>query len=442
MLGAWVMLLIPIALVETVPARAATPAAPTLYVANSKSSSVSVINTTTNTVTATVHVGNGPLGVAVTPNGQFVYVSNHGTSNVSVINAATNTVAATIPVGSLPLGIAVTPNGQDVYVANHASNSVSEIATATNSVVATIPVSNGPFPLAINPNGQQVYAVGTKSHEISVISTASNTVVATVKLPSPSDAHWISVAPNGQTAYVANDVENGIATINVVNLATDKVTSTFTNGSTVPNHFEGIALTNDGSAGYVTNHHICTVTVFNMATHAVTATVPVGDHPEALVLSPDNSEVFVNNSGPNTGAECSTNVNTVSVINTATDTVVATIPVGAAPARGIAITPDQAPVAALSATPAPHGSPTAFDASASTVEFGTITNYAWNFGDGSTANTSTPTTTHTYVSGGSYTATVTETDSAGTSTTQVFTGQEPSLNGGPSAAASKTFSVS
>src|SRR5262249_18379613 len=77
---------------------------------------------------------------------------------------------------------------------------------------------------------------------------------------------------------------------------------------------------------------------------------------------------------------------------------------------------------------------TAFDASASTVRFGTITSFAWDFGDGTApVTTSTPTTTHVYAVAGSSTASVTETDSAGTSTTKVFTGQTMSRRGDPSA---------
>lgn len=98
-------------------------------------------------------------------------------------------------------------------------------------------------------------------------------------------------------------------------------------------------------------------------------------------------------------------------------------------------------MARLAVTPAVAAQPTSFDASASTVAVGTITRYAWTFGDGSSATTSTFTTTHTYASPGSYTATVTETDSAGTSTTQTFTGQTMSNNGGPSSVASQTFAV-
>ena len=116
------------------------------------------------------------------------------------------------------------------------------------------------------------------------------------------------------------------------------------------------------------------------------------------------------------------------------------IAVGEAP-QGIAITPDQAPVAHVTVTPAAPGAATGFDASASTVQYGTITSYAWSFGDGVTATTSSPTTTHTYATGGNYPVSVTETDSAGTSTARVFTGQTMSRNGGPQATATATVSI-
>ena len=52
------------------------------------------------------------------------------------------------------------------------------------------------------------------------------------------------------------------------------------------------------------------------------------------------------------------------------------------------------------------------------MRYGTIASYAWNFGDGTTAVTSTPTTTHEYAGPGTFTARVTLTSSGGTSTTQ------------------------
>jgi YVTN family beta-propeller protein len=79
------------------------------YVTNDGSSSVSVINTASNAVTATVAVGIFPQGVAITPDGTRAYVTNDGTNSVSVIDTGTNTVVATVPVGIEPVGVAITP---------------------------------------------------------------------------------------------------------------------------------------------------------------------------------------------------------------------------------------------------------------------------------------------------------------------------------------------
>ena len=50
-----------------------------------------------------ITVGSDPIGVAVTPNGEYAYVTNYDSSTVSVISTATNMVTATVPVGSDPM---------------------------------------------------------------------------------------------------------------------------------------------------------------------------------------------------------------------------------------------------------------------------------------------------------------------------------------------------
>src|SRR5579862_2011107 len=127
------------------------------YVANIGGNTVSVINTSTKTVVATIPVGDGPLGIAISPNGAFAYVvNNHDTASgdsVSVIKTATNTVVATVKVQSAPFSAVVTPNGKFVYVTNANSNTVSVISTATNTVIATVPVGQYPVGVAVAPNG-------------------------------------------------------------------------------------------------------------------------------------------------------------------------------------------------------------------------------------------------------------------------------------------------
>jgi YVTN family beta-propeller protein len=54
----------------------------------------------------------GPVGVAVTPDGTHAYVANAFSKNVSVIDTASNTVVATVAVGTGPDGVAITPDGK------------------------------------------------------------------------------------------------------------------------------------------------------------------------------------------------------------------------------------------------------------------------------------------------------------------------------------------
>ena len=56
-------------------------------------------------------VGNGPWGVAVSPDGTKAYVSNTFSNTTSVINTTDDTVIATVPVGTGPLGVAVSSDG-------------------------------------------------------------------------------------------------------------------------------------------------------------------------------------------------------------------------------------------------------------------------------------------------------------------------------------------
>ena len=129
-----------------------TAAQTSAYVTNFFSDTVSVINTTNNTLTTAVSVGSHPIAAATTSNGNRVYVANQNSASVSVINTATNTVIATIPVGIGPSGVAITDGGR-VYVTNQGSDTVSVINTTTNVVTAVVS-TNGvcPFGIAIPPD--------------------------------------------------------------------------------------------------------------------------------------------------------------------------------------------------------------------------------------------------------------------------------------------------
>ena len=84
------------------------------YVTNSGSDTVSVLNlqNVDNPNVSVVDgppiaVGDRPIGLALTPDDSKVYVTNFLAGTVSVIDTATRTVTATIPVGEKPVGVAV-----------------------------------------------------------------------------------------------------------------------------------------------------------------------------------------------------------------------------------------------------------------------------------------------------------------------------------------------
>src|SRR5882724_38107 len=111
-----------LALVTGTPAQAAGGAAGRAYVANLLSDTVSVIDTATETVTATIPVASSPQGLAVDPAGNFVYAIAAG--RIAVIDAATNTVVDNLAAGTAPRALAFNPSGTRVYVSNDESNDV------------------------------------------------------------------------------------------------------------------------------------------------------------------------------------------------------------------------------------------------------------------------------------------------------------------------------
>lgn len=247
------------------------------YVANYQGGSVSVVNTTSNSVVATVQVGASPLGVAVTPNGSFAYVANNFSNSVSVISTASNTVVATVQLGSIPSFVAITPDGNFVYVTNQGSSNMSVISTASNTVVATVPLAAGPVGLAITPDGQFVYVTVAGTNSVAVISTATNIVVNTI--PVGAAPVRISITPDGSTAYVSN--QNSGNVLSVINLATNTVVENITVGSTP----YGSAVTPDGAYDWIIDAGSGQISVVSTATNTVVATVPLSGGSDIAIAS-------------------------------------------------------------------------------------------------------------------------------------------------------------
>ena len=61
---------------------------------------LSVVDTASNAVIATISVGTAPHGITTSANGAYAYVANSGDGTVSVIDTNTLSVGATTPAGA------------------------------------------------------------------------------------------------------------------------------------------------------------------------------------------------------------------------------------------------------------------------------------------------------------------------------------------------------
>ena len=286
-------------------------AEPMAYVANRRSNTVSVINTATGAITATIPAGAGPHSVVVTPDATAAYVANIDASTVTAINTKTNTVAATIPVGSQPTSTTVTPDGKAVYVANLNSSSVSVISAETNTVTAEVAVARCPYIVATSPDGTTVW-VASWTETVSVIDTRTKAVTATI--PVSGLPNSVAFTPDSKSVYVTSASDSKVTTVDT---ASKTVTAVFQAG----NRPTSTTFTQDGKTAYITNIWSNDVSVIDTATNTVTATIRVGTWPNWSALTADGSTLLVANSESNN----------VSVIDTATNTLAMTIPVGRCP---------------------------------------------------------------------------------------------------------------
>jgi YVTN family beta-propeller protein len=318
-----------------------SPDGSTLYVVNN-AGYVDNVPTATNAVASTVSGFSGQPGDSVlSPNGSALYVGE-GT-DVAVVDTATGTIADEIPfgsaaiIGNLPAvsALAVSPSGGSVYVAGtqYGLGEFGVISTATATLTGLTPtVGLNPVAVAFSPDGKQAYVVNGEwlkvPASVTVIDTATGIATAVIQLPEYSFPDGIAVSPDGQTIYVTDSGTSIPAeagdTVSVIDAATDAVTGSITVG----NAPAGAAFSPDGTTAYVANSDDNTVSVIDVATETAINTINVGTDPGSVAVSPDGSTVYV---GTRQG---------ISVIDTASDTVTASISQSEAIPFDVVLSPD------------------------------------------------------------------------------------------------------
>lgn len=144
--------------------------------------------------------------------------TNSAGDSVDVIDPVTNKVVGVIPDIEANHGVAVAPDASRIYVSDEAMSTLDVVDSRSLKVTKRIPLSGHPNNIAIAPDGHRVYVgIIQAPGGVDVIDTASLNNVKT--LPTKGTIHNPYVTPDGK--YV---VAGSIAgkTINVIDTQTDQ----------------------------------------------------------------------------------------------------------------------------------------------------------------------------------------------------------------------------
>jgi YVTN family beta-propeller protein len=157
------------------------PATQKVYVANTDSDTVSIIDGTMDTVNNnTIPVGKSPASIAIDPVTGKVYVAN--LESVSVIDSTTDKVMRNVTtVGKSPNGVAIDSYTGKVYVTNTDSDTVSVINGTTYKVMRNVTVGKSPSGIAIDSYTGKVYVTNLDSDTVSVIDGTIDRTVANIR---------------------------------------------------------------------------------------------------------------------------------------------------------------------------------------------------------------------------------------------------------------------
>jgi YVTN family beta-propeller protein len=341
---------------------AITPNGATLLVVNPDSNSVTLVDTASRSAIAELPVGIDPRTITVNAAGGRAYVANRGSASLSVIDLAARQVITTAATGDRPYGILTSPSADRLYVAEQGADRVLVLDTATFQSISHIAVADRPSGLALSNDGRTLLVTHLLTNTITVvtvepyqvflpISLRSGTFQDTIHPPreasnlpmSPrqvNGAEWaawrqfptsvislwpdssllqsIVVAPDGQRAYVPHTRSNTPNTALAFDTTVFPLVSQI--DLTARQHLVGqqfdlgtldppgvglpfdAALTPDGRELWVVNAASNDLSVINLISRTLAAHVKVGDNPRGIVLSPDGSLAYVNNTLAGTAA--------------------------------------------------------------------------------------------------------------------------------------------
>ncbi|MBN1963868.1 MAG: beta-propeller fold lactonase family protein [Anaerolineae bacterium] len=326
---------------------AITPDGITLLVVNPDSNTVSLVmlNAVPPAVTE-LPTGSGPHAVAISPDGRRAYVANRDADSVSVIDLNTQTLRDTIPVGDRPVGVVVAPDGASLFVAELGDDTIRWLDAASQQILAIFPVPDRPHGLALTPDGTTLLVTHLLSGDVTalMLDSGERTTIPTWANVAPAPA--VVISGDGTRAYLPQTMAHGLGhntqfdntvfpKVSVLDLET--LTHRTAEHISLPETDQPVglpwdtALAREGAELWVVNSASNDLSVIDLSTPTRpvrAAHIPVSDNPRGIVISPDGTRAYVNN----------TLAGTVSVIDTATYTVIDEIAVTTIPLPPLLLT--------------------------------------------------------------------------------------------------------
>ena len=266
-------------------------------------------------------------GMGFSPDHKTIAVVSIGSNSVSFIDTQTNAVKHVTYVGRAPHEAFFTPDGNEVWVTVRGENYVSVLDGHTYGEKTRIITPAGPGMQIFSPDGKYGYVCSSFNPEVDVVSVADHKIVGKVTQVSPFCPNiaatpdgkqvWFTLKDTGKTQVF--DAHPPFATLKVIDTGP------------ITNHVNIVHNAN-GTFAYVTVGGLNQVKVFRTDDFSQVATIDVGKLPHGIWPSGDGTRVYV-------GLE---NADAMTAIDTLTNKVIATVPIGQAP-QAVAYVPDAVP---------------------------------------------------------------------------------------------------
>jgi YVTN family beta-propeller protein len=305
---------------------AALPAgAATLYVTNTRGDSISVIDTNTFEVVATIPLGRGkPNRIAFHPDGRTAWVVYDKSHDLGVVDAEAGKLVRRVKIGGNPYNLNFTPDGRHLLVLDWASDtSTDEVIfynLETRKIDGRVEVSTWPAHSAFSRDGRLLYVSGETAGDLTVIDVARREIVGR-HVHGGGDAMGLAVTADGRFVYAATGENKSVLKI-------DTATQKPVGAIALPGVVHEATLTPDGRFLYTTLRKANRIVVVDTVTDRIVATIPQKGYPDLVTMEPTGRYALVTNRL----------ADLVSVIDLKTHAQVRTIAVGKAP-HGMALRP-------------------------------------------------------------------------------------------------------